>query len=459
MRQALATKPPPAVRPHVRLADASAEPTRDSQLARPATPSLFQSRNVRLRVIGGLISVLGDQFYLIALPWLVLQLTGNALDVGAVLALAGVPRALLMLVGGAFTDRFSPRRVMLYSNYLRAAVVGLMAGLVLIGAVQVWMLYAMALLFGTVDAFFYPAAQAILPQIVSKDQLQAGNAVLMGSTQIATFVGPVVAGAMIALLDGGGSARSTADSLGIGVAFGVDSLGFVVAAVTLALMRIDAEHRRYVEAVWQPSGTLVAIREGLDRVWRDPALRAFFVVCAAVNLLITGPFAVGVPVLANSRFAEGAAAFGMIMSAMGGGSLVGIVLAGMLPKLPARWFSPAMLSVTGIIGLGVALIGVGESLAVAATSALLMGVGMGYINIVFMTWIQRRTPGVLLGRMMSLMMFASVGLGPVSMAAAGALVGASPTGLFVGAGALLVAVIVVAWLNPAVRSMGEEMSD
>src|SRR5512140_1563020 len=144
MSQAVATKPPPSIVPPVRPAVVTADPARGGPANGPATPSLFQSRNVRLRVVGGLISVLGDQFYLIALPWLVLQLTGNALDVGAVLALAGVPRALLMLVGGAFTDRFSPRRVMLYSNYLRAAVVGLMAALVLTGSVQVWMLYAMA---------------------------------------------------------------------------------------------------------------------------------------------------------------------------------------------------------------------------------------------------------------------------------------------------------------------------
>jgi len=458
MSQAIATKPPPAVQPRDRLASAAATPTEDHQLAQPATPSLLQSRNVRLRLIGGLISVLGDQFYMIALPWLVLQLTGSALAVGAVLALAGVPRALLMLVGGALTDRFSPRRVMLYSNYLRAAIVGLMAVLVATGSVQLWMLYAMALLFGTVDAFFYPAAQAILPQIVTKEQLQAGNALLMGSTQVATFVGPVLAGATIVLLDSGQSSRATTDGLGISVAFAIDALGFVAAALTLALMRIEGENGNGAGAT-RSSGMLGAIREGLSYVWNDPALRVFFVICAAVNVLITGPFAVGVPVLANYRFVEGAGAFGIIMSAFGGGTLVGIVLAGMLPKLPERHFALAMLTVTAVVGLGEALIGLSQTAMVAAASALLIGVAVGYINIVFITWIQRRTPDALIGRMMSLLMFASVGLAPVSMALAGALVDLYPTGLFVGAGVLLGVVIVASWLSPAVRSMGAAMSD
>jgi len=83
---------------------------------------------------------------------------------------------------------------------------------------------------------------------------------------------------------------------------------------------------------------------------------------------------------------------------------------------------------------------------------------MGYVNITFITWIQSRTPGRLLGRMMSLLMFASMGLAPVSMAVAGALMDLHPTALFVGAGGLLGAVVVLSWLNPAVRAMGSAMT-
>ena len=97
---------------------------------RGASPlGLLRNHNFRLLWGGEAISLLGDQFYLIALPWLVLQLTGEALAVGVVLALAGVPRALFMLVGGALTDRFSPRAVMLASNLLRMVLVALLSGL------------------------------------------------------------------------------------------------------------------------------------------------------------------------------------------------------------------------------------------------------------------------------------------------------------------------------------------
>src|SRR5215468_5554311 len=95
----------------------------EGNVQKPASP--LSVRNFRLLWIGEGISLLGDQFYLIALPWLVLQLTGSALALGTVLALASIPRALFMLIGGAFVDRYSPRSVMFASNFARLVAVAL----------------------------------------------------------------------------------------------------------------------------------------------------------------------------------------------------------------------------------------------------------------------------------------------------------------------------------------------
>src|SRR5688572_12784618 len=102
--------------------------------------------NFRLLWIGEGVSVLGDHFYMIALPWLVLQLTGDSLAMGTVLALSAIPRALLMLLGGALTDLFSPRSLMLASNAARFVLVSLLTGLVFINSVAMWMLYTLAVL-------------------------------------------------------------------------------------------------------------------------------------------------------------------------------------------------------------------------------------------------------------------------------------------------------------------------
>src|SRR5512138_2064743 len=103
---------------------------------------VMSSRNFRLLFAGSITSLLGDQFALIATPWLVLRLTGDPLVLGAVLALEGIPRALFMLLGGAITDRLSPRLVMLCSDLVRLLLTAAMAFVVFTGTVQMWMLYA-----------------------------------------------------------------------------------------------------------------------------------------------------------------------------------------------------------------------------------------------------------------------------------------------------------------------------
>jgi MFS family permease len=108
---------------------------------KPVTANTFltgvsQIRNFRLLWIGQAISLLGDQFFMIALPWLILQLTGNALAVGTVLATAGIPRAIFMLVGGALTDRLTARKLMIDSNLTRMTLTALLAVFLLTNLIQ-----------------------------------------------------------------------------------------------------------------------------------------------------------------------------------------------------------------------------------------------------------------------------------------------------------------------------------
>ena len=421
---------------------------------------LLRLRNFRLLALGQGISVLGDQFHLIALPWLVLQLTGNALATGTVLGMAGIPRAAFMLFGGALTDRLSPRSVMLASNVLRFALVAFLATLVLTGSVALWMLYIFALIFGLVDAFFYPAASAIVPQIVARDDLQAANSLNGATAQLSIFVGPVLAGTMIALLAGGtgvAGEQAVPDQQGIGIAFVVDAISFLCSALTLWLVRLSRDGMQPSVAGGK-QGVWLDIREGLAASWRDPAARIVLLLVAVINLCAMGPFVVGIPVLARSRFPEGALAFGIIMSAYGGGLLFGTLVAGAAPKPSPSRLGPTAVLMVGVVGVGLVLLGFVPSTVLAATTAVVMGAANGYRLILFISWLQRRTPRAMLGRMMSLVMFAAVGLVPVSTALAGALIGLDLTALFAGAGSLLALAAVIAAMHPAIRAMGIETS-
>ena len=418
-----------------------------------ALGDILKNRNFRLLWIGEGISLLGDQLYLIALPWLVLQLTGSAFAMGTVLALAAIPRALFMLVGGALTDRLSPRVLMLASNAARMLLVAALAAVTIGGVIELWMLYAFALLFGLADAFFFPAQSAMVPQLIGSERLQTGNAVVQGTAQLSMFLGPVLAGVLIALLDGSGS--GVPDRWGIGVAFALDALSFVASLCALAAMRVDRATPSS-ETPPAPQGVVSLIVEGLRFVWHDHVLRYYFVLIAAANLLINGPFSVGIPVLADSRYAGGAAAFGIVLSAYGGGSLVGILLAGATPRPAGRKFAAALLGLTGMMGLCMVALGALPGTVPAAITASVMGVAEGYVVIQFVTWLQMRTPDAMLGRMMSLLMFAVVGLSPVSSTVAGALIQVSATAVLMGAGALMVLVVLIGSLSPSVWRLGSE---
>ena len=416
-----------------------------STIMNTSPSNVLKNRNFRMLWIGEGISLLGDQFYMIALPWLVLSLTGNAPAVGTVMAMAGIPRALFMLVGGALTDRFTPRRLMINSNLARMVLTAVLAALVTTNLIQLWMLYISALLFGLADAFFFPAQTSIVPQLVSKGQLQQGNALIQGTAMLSLFVGPVIAGALISRLD----SSATHPTAGIALAIAIDSLSFIASVAMLSLMRIENGN---AHAEKDDKGVIASIREGLLYMWNDRVLKIVFPITVGLNILINGPFAVGIPVVARTRFPQGAAAFGLIMSLFGGGALLGIVLAGALPKPSKKTLGTISLSVLSVMGLGLVVIGITPTLYVAAAAALVMGTANGYANINMITWLQQKVMPEMTGRVMSLVMFAAVGLNPISNTLAGALIGLNVTVLLVCAGALMTMFTLSAAFSPVVRA-------
>lgn len=411
--------------------------------------NVLKLRDFRLLWIGEAISGLGDQFAFIALPWLALVLTGSGLALGSVLALMAVPRAALMVVGGAYVDRLSPRRVMLLSNVVRLVAVTALGVAVVGGATQLWMLYAFALVFGIADAFFFPAVTAVVPALVPGEQLGPANAIVQGTGQLTVFVGPALAGILIAVF--GSAAAGQPSTEGIGIALLLDALSFVVSIVTLWLIRGGAA--RTADAA---ASIVAQIREGISFVWNWPSMRLIVLLSMAANLLIVGPFEVGIPALAYNRLPEGAAGFGLMASAFGLGSLIGLGGAAALPKPRPGIFAAVALGAISISGLLLALMSLVQSTLPALVICLFIGVGLGFSNLMTITWIQRRIPSALMGRVMSLMMLGSLGLVPVSMLIAGILVQLNLSALLVGGGLGMAVLCLGSLLNVHIRRMGYE---
>jgi len=401
-------------------------------------------RDFRLFWSGEAISLVGDQFYLIALPWLVLTLAGGGFALGAALALAAIPRAVLILVGGAVTDRMSPRSVMILSNATRLSVVSVLAVVVGTGAVTMWMVYLLSFLFGVGDAFYYPAQMAIVPSLVRRLHLKVANSLVMGTSMIASFVGPVLAGITIATFMGSGS-----DLAGIAYALAIDAASFLASIATLVAMH----HRDTREP--DGEGIMSSLRQGFCYVGRDRTLVSLALIVMVINLLLVGPLIVGIPILSKERL-SGASSYGIVMTAFGGGALLGILLAGGLPR-PRGNLGIRLLALVSLMGVSLSLLTVLGSTAPVALACLVIGVSNGYCNVMLVTWLQTRTAEAMMGRVMAMVMFASVGISPISMQVAGVLLSWQPALTFTAMGGALCAFALVMSMVPEVRRLGFEI--
>lgn len=414
--------------------------------------SALTDRSFRILTVGSFVSALGDQFTLVALPWLVLKLTGDATALGLVLAAMALPRAAFMLIGGAVVDRLSPKRVLVVARAANAVMIGLLAFLVVTGRIDMTLLYGLALGIGLATAFVYPAGSAILPQLLDADQLQSGNAVVMGLRQVSMFIGPALAGAVVTLGSVHGHTGGVEDGRGIGIAFTVDAISFAFSLASLLLIRL----KHVTKAPAGGGGILADVAAGLHAVWKDRSLRAFILYVAVVSVFVGGPVQVGLPVLADQRLDWGAAAFGILMASNGIGVILGAVVSGKAVSLFGRHRLGLMvLTFDTLVGLSVAALALVHLTVVGAAIMVVVGILAGTVQISVFSWIQQRVARDMMGRAMSVLMFVFMGLAPISAAAAGAALKViSLPALFLIAGLALSGIALVAMGSSNMRSIG-----
>jgi hypothetical protein len=411
----------------------------------PDTPdprrALLRNTNFRWLLGGGLLSMLGDQFTLLALPWLVMSISRDPLVLGTVLALGSLPRAVFILVGGALVDRHSPKRVLWLTKWLNAALLGTLAALTATGAITLPQVYALTLAIGLATAFSYPAGSAILPQAVPAALIQPANGLLMGSRQLVLLLGPVLAGLLVTTGGAPGLGRG-----GLAWAFGFDAFSFAVSAWTLWHVQTAPREAKAAQPVF------AAIAEALRACWQDRELRALSLYFAAIAFFVGGPIQVALPVLASERLPGGAAALGVMLAAHGLGALAGMAVSGLRPQWRLSTLGGTVLLIDAIAG-GVFLV-FGHVQAAWQGALLLLPLGAlgGFVQVAVYSWLQRRIPPAMLGRSMALFMFVVMGLAPLASAAAGAALRVlDVTQLFTAAAACLLAVVLLGALFTPIR--------
>lgn len=408
---------------------------------------LIKSRRFRLLVMGEAASLVGDQFTRIAIIWLILSLTNSSAAMGAWLAFSTIPRAVFILVGGALTDRFAPRAMMIASNAVRLALIAALAIAAAADAVAMPMLYGFAAILGISGALYLPAVSAIAPQIAAAAHLHQANAAIQGLMHFANLAGPPLAALLLAQLAGlfAPAGGADGDQSTYAALFALDAATYVASLATLiAIGRLSADRAPDDQA--RRPNPVTMIMKGARYAARDPRRRLFLLVAVAANFGIGGPIAVGLPLLAKFVLPQGVVALGTLSAASAAGGLVGLALAGLVPFRQEKTLFRAPFLILPLLALMMIALGRAEDLGTAAALIGAMTMMAAFVDIQAITWLQRSVDKAYLGRVVSVLQFGALGLTPVSMALAGYLGGdvafmfaAFGAGMLIASAALLVA--------------------
>jgi len=393
-------------------------------------------RSFALLWAGQTISRLGDSLYRIALSWWILERTGSAAAMGLLAVFSFVPMLLFLLVGGVVVDRLSRFRIMLVSDLVNTVVVGLVTVLAVTERLELWHIYAASVVFGLAEAFFAPAYNASVPQIVPPEERPSANSLTSLSWQLSGVVGPALGAFIVA-------------AGGTSLAFGLDSLSFLVSAACLIPLRFI---RLTTVPAEQRSSPLSDLRAGLRTVAASPWLWMSILVFAGVNVTEAGPRNIALPFLIHDHLGLNVEALGLVASVFSIGSIAGAVVLGRARKLRRRGL--LMYGATALGGLTVVLYGLAPNLGVLLGVALIYGVTWSSVSLVWANTLQEMVPQEQLGRVSSIDALGSFVLMPVGFALAGVLTDRiGPALVFVIGGIATMALALLGYLHPGVRKL------
>ncbi|WP_318207290.1 MULTISPECIES: MFS transporter [unclassified Streptomyces] len=349
-------------------------------------------------------STTGDMVYHLALSWAAVQ-NGTPAQAGIVLALSAVMRALLMLGGGVVADRFGPRRVVISSDAVRCVVVLGVAAALALASPGLWVLAAVALVFGAVDALFMPAVGALPPRIAASEQLARVQGMRGLAYRISVLVGAPLGGLAVSL---GGSAA----------AFGAAGLLFAFSLPLLLALRLSPLPTD--DAAREKTTALHDLTDGLRYLRRHRVLGPLMIVIALSDLGFVGPLNVGLALLSDAR-GWGAAGIGWILAAFGAGAGAASLLLTVRGRIPRAGL---VLSWTIALGaVSIAALAYVPQLPVAVAVSVSVGLLAGLSGALCGALTQTECDPVYLGRVTSVSTFFSLGVAPLSFPLTGAAVG------------------------------------
>lgn len=366
--------------------------------------------------------------------WLVYELTGSALALGTVFGAFAIPMIVLPFFGGVLADRLDRRKVIWIMQSAATLLALTMAVLVATELIQVWHIFVISFISAIALAFDQPTRQAIIPDLVPRDELRPAVALNSAVFTGGAFIGPALAGFLVAQA-----------GLPLAGAFFINAATFGAVIVAVAFMRIpplDPSRTR--------GSVLSTALDGFRFVGRNELIIMVMILSLATSLFGRSYHAL-LPVFAKDILDVGIQGLGMMNSAPGAGSIVGAVLIGMNLKLPPN----GVLSLGGTVVMALLVIGFASSESYALSLALLFLLGvLGTVLITATrTILQLRAPREYMGRVMSLSTIAVIGFGPLGGFIVGPLAEftGAPYSLYISSALVLIAAALLAGVRPTLR--------
>ena len=414
---------------------AKSEPKLQAEQPKVETFASLRFPNFRLWFFGQTLSLMGTWMQSVAQGWLVYQLSGSALALGAVSFIGTVPTLFLMLPGGAIVDRVPRRRLLLATQSVMMLLAFIMAALAATGKLQIWHIAVLAAILGIAQSFDAPARQALAVEMV-EDRRYLSNAIALNSTifNLARIVGPAIGGAVLA-------------AVGAAWCFGLNGLSFVAVLIALLLMRLPA-----TGTAVRTAPLLEQTMIGLRYVWENIPIRTMMLLVAVASLFGSS-YAVLLPAFAANVLKVGEFGLGALNVAVGAGALVGSLIVASLGQSQRK---PLLLTVGSLL-FPFALLGMAasRSFPLSLVCLALIGVAVVMQNATINTLIQQMVPDELRGRVMAVYSLTFFGTAPFAALQAGGMAQAfgPQIGVAVGAVVTLLFALGVLIFVPSVRRL------
>ena len=359
--------------------------------------ALFKNKSFLLVWLAGIFTSLAGSMYTLTVSWYVVKESGAGQILGVVLMVASIPRLFLMPVGGVTADRFKRSRIMIVSDSARALLIFVMAFCVMTNVLSIPLLLVFAFLFGTLEAFYWPATNSVLPAVVPKNHLAQANSFNALTQQAGLLTGSLIAGGLLTLFS-------------YGLVFVTISVFLAISSFFLFFVREEENKTRKKQG--NPLSVMQDLREGLNDLKKDTFAFSLILTTLIASFFFSGPINIAIPLYVEEILHGSALDLSYLEMALSAGMIIGAIF---LALVTLR-FRRALIAMILIALNGLSLVGLG------LTNRLLFGMGSlffcGFVlisgNTLLVTLLQERIPVEKLGRIMGLMTTFSIGLTPVS---------------------------------------------